>query len=55
MIATTADNNYAEFVTTHLTQSAAQRSAALDLAHVACGRLDGYWDGVSLLGILQLG
>jgi myo-inositol-1(or 4)-monophosphatase len=42
----TADNNYAEFVTlTHLTQGVRRAGAAsLDLAYVACGRLDGYWE-----------
>lgn len=42
----TSDNNYAEFC--HLTQitQGVRRSgsAALDLAYVACGRLDGYWE-----------
>ena len=42
----TDDNNYAEFChLTHLTQGVRRSgSAALDLAHVACGRLDGYWE-----------
>ncbi len=42
----TADNNYAEFChLTHLTQGVRRSgSAALDLAYVACGRLDGYWE-----------
>jgi len=42
----TPDNNYAEFChLTHLTQGVRRSgSAALDLAHVACGRLDGYWE-----------
>ena len=42
----TSDNNYAEFChLTHLTQGVRRSgSAALDLAHVACGRLDGYWE-----------
>lgn len=42
----TADNNYAEFChLTHLTQGVRRSgSAALDLAHVACGRVDGYWE-----------
>ncbi len=42
----TADNNYAEFCQlTHLTQGVRRGgSAALDLANVACGRLDGYWE-----------
>ena len=42
----TEDNNYSEFC--HLTQAAqgVRRlgSAALDLAYVAAGRLDGYWE-----------
>ncbi len=40
------DNNYAEFCRlTHLTQGVRRGgSAALDLAFVACGRLDGYWE-----------
>ncbi|NEO86931.1 MAG: inositol monophosphatase [Spirulina sp. SIO3F2] len=43
---TTTDNNYAEFCyLTHLTQGVRRGgSAALDLAHVAAGRLDGYWE-----------
>jgi myo-inositol-1(or 4)-monophosphatase len=42
----TSDNNYAEFChLTHLTQGVRRGGAAsLDLAHVACGRLDGYWE-----------
>jgi myo-inositol-1(or 4)-monophosphatase len=42
----TIDNNYAEFChLTHLTQGVRRGgSAALDLAYVACGRLDGYWE-----------
>jgi len=42
----TEDNNYAEFChLTHLTQGVRRSgSAALDLAHVACGRLEGYWE-----------
>lgn len=42
----TADNNYAEFCHfTHLTQGVRRSgSAALDLASVACGRLDGFWE-----------
>ena len=42
----TDDNNYAEFChLTHLTQGVRRSgSAALDLADVACGRLDGYWE-----------
>ncbi|NJM87487.1 MAG: inositol monophosphatase [Hydrococcus sp. RU_2_2] len=42
----TSDNNYAEFCyLTHLTQGVRRSgSAALDLADVACGRLDGYWE-----------
>lgn len=40
------DNNYAEFCQfTHLTQGVRRGgSAAMDLAYVACGRLDGYWE-----------
>ncbi|MGF1576896.1 MAG: inositol monophosphatase family protein [Cyanophyceae cyanobacterium] len=42
----TADNNYAEFChLTHLTQGVRRGgSAALDLAYVAWGKLDGYWE-----------
>ncbi|MGB7415154.1 MAG: inositol monophosphatase family protein [Thermosynechococcaceae cyanobacterium] len=42
----TTDNNYAEFCRmTHLTQGVRRGGAAcLDLAYVACGRLDGYWE-----------
>jgi myo-inositol-1(or 4)-monophosphatase len=42
----TTDNNYAEFCyLTHLTQGVRRSgSASLDLAAVACGRLDGYWE-----------
>ncbi|MBH8571798.1 inositol monophosphatase [Nostocaceae cyanobacterium CENA369] len=42
----TSDNNYAEFChLTHLTQGVRRSgSASLDLAHVACGRVDGYWE-----------
>ena len=42
----TSDNNYAEFChLTHLTQGVRRSgSAALDLAHVACGRVDAYWE-----------
>ena len=42
----TADNNYAEFCHfTHLTQGVRRGgSASMDLAYVACGRLDGYWE-----------
>ncbi len=42
----TADNNYAEFChLTHLTQGVRRGGAAsIDLAYVACGRLDGYWE-----------
>jgi myo-inositol-1(or 4)-monophosphatase len=41
-----SDNNYKEFThLTHLTQGVRRLgSAALDLAYVACGRLDGYWE-----------
>lgn len=42
----TSDNNYAEFCHfTNLTQGVRRAGAAsLDLAYVACGRLDGYWE-----------
>lgn len=42
----TVDNNYAEFChLTHLTQGVRRGgSASIDLAHVACGCLDGYWE-----------
>lgn len=42
----TADNNYAEFCQlTHLTQGVRRGGAAsIDLAYVACGRLDGFWE-----------
>lgn len=42
----TSDNNYAEFChLTHRTQGVRRGGAAsLDLAYVACGRLDGYWE-----------
>lgn len=42
----TTDNNYAEFCyLTHLTQGVRRSgSASLDLAAIACGRLDGYWE-----------
>ncbi|MDX2214163.1 MAG: inositol monophosphatase family protein [Oculatellaceae cyanobacterium bins.114] len=42
----TIDNNYAEFChLTHLTQGVRRGgSASMDLAYVACGRLDGYWE-----------
>ncbi len=40
------DNNYAQFVSlTHLCQGVRRSGAAsLDLAYVAAGRLDGYWE-----------
>lgn len=43
---TNPDNNYAEFAhLTNLTQGVRRAGAAsLDLAYVACGRLDGYWE-----------
>ena len=50
----TADNNYAEFChLTHLTQGVRRSgSASLDLACVAMGRVDGYWErGISLWDI----
>jgi myo-inositol-1(or 4)-monophosphatase len=42
----TLDNNYAEFChLTHLTQGVRRGgAAAIDLAYIACGRLDGYWE-----------
>jgi myo-inositol-1(or 4)-monophosphatase len=42
----TVDNNYAEFChLTHLTQGVRRGgAAAVDLAYIACGRLDGYWE-----------
>jgi myo-inositol-1(or 4)-monophosphatase len=42
----TSDNNYAEFChLTHLTQGVRRGgSASVDLAYVACGKLDGYWE-----------
>ena len=42
----TSDNNYAEFChLTHKTQGVRRGGAAsIDLAYVACGRLDGYWE-----------
>ncbi|WP_026100862.1 inositol monophosphatase family protein [Synechococcus sp. PCC 7336] len=50
----TADNNYAEFCHfTHLTQGVRRGgSASVDLAAVAMGRLDGYWErGLSVWDI----
>jgi myo-inositol-1(or 4)-monophosphatase len=43
---TRADNNYAEFChLTHKTHGVRRDGAAsLDLAYVACGRLEGYWE-----------
>lgn len=42
----TIDNNYAEFChLTHFTQGVRRGGAAsMDLAYVACGRLEGYWE-----------
>jgi myo-inositol-1(or 4)-monophosphatase len=42
----TDDHNYREFCyLTHITQGVRRGgSAAIDLAYVACGRLDGYWE-----------
>ncbi|NJL23138.1 MAG: inositol monophosphatase [Leptolyngbyaceae cyanobacterium SM1_3_5] len=42
----TPDNNYAEFChLTHSTQGVRRSGAAsIDLAYVACGRLDGFWE-----------
>ncbi len=48
------DNNYAEFCHfTHITQGVRRAgSASVDLAYVACGRLDGYWErGLSVWDI----
>jgi myo-inositol-1(or 4)-monophosphatase len=44
--ATTADNNLAEFGAIMPRVQGIRRagSAVLDLAHLACGRLDGYWE-----------
>ncbi len=50
----TDDNNYAEFCHfTHITQGVRRGGAAsIDLAYVAYGRLDGYWErGLSLWDI----
>jgi myo-inositol-1(or 4)-monophosphatase len=50
----TFDTNYPEFCyLTHLTQGVRRSgSASLDLANVACGRLDGYWErGIKLWDI----
>ncbi len=43
---TTSDNNYAEFCKlTHLTRGVRRAGAAsVDLAYVAAGRIDGYWE-----------
>ena len=43
---TTKDNNYAEFCSlTHRTRGVRRGgAAAVDLAFLACGRLDGYWE-----------
>jgi myo-inositol-1(or 4)-monophosphatase len=42
----TPDNNYAEFChLSHITQGVRRGgAAAVDLAYVACGRLDGFWE-----------
>lgn len=42
----TSDTNYPEFCHfTHLTQGVRRGgSAALDLAYISCGRVDGYWE-----------
>jgi myo-inositol-1(or 4)-monophosphatase len=42
----TTDHNYREFCyLTHITQGVRRGgAAAIDLAYVACGRLDGYWE-----------
>jgi myo-inositol-1(or 4)-monophosphatase len=50
----THDNNYAEFCHfTHITHGVRRAGAAsLDLAYVACGRVDGYWErGLSIWDI----
>jgi myo-inositol-1(or 4)-monophosphatase len=50
----TKDNNYAEFCHfTHITQGVRRGgSASIDLAYIACGRLDGYWErGLSIWDI----
>jgi myo-inositol-1(or 4)-monophosphatase len=41
-----ADNNHREFVALNLASQGVRRAgaAALDLAYVASGRLDGYWE-----------
>jgi myo-inositol-1(or 4)-monophosphatase len=51
----TDDNNYAEFChLTHLTQGVRRLGcASMDLAGVACGRLDGYWEREFSPGIWQ--
>lgn len=49
-----SDNNYAEFCHfTHITQGVRRAgSASVDLAYIACGRLDGYWErGLSVWDI----
>ncbi|AFY73378.1 inositol monophosphatase/fructose-1,6-bisphosphatase family protein [Synechococcus sp. PCC 7502] len=50
----TPDNNYAEFCHfTHITHGVRRGGAAsVDLAYVACGRVDGYWErGLSIWDI----
>lgn len=50
----TIDNNYAEFCHfTHITHGVRRGGAAsVDLAYVACGRVDGYWErGLSIWDI----
>lgn len=50
----TPDNNYAEFCHfTHITHGVRRGGAAsIDLAYVACGRVDGYWErGLSVWDI----
>jgi len=42
-----------EFVTSHTSNAECGSSAALDLTHVACGRLD-EWENLSLLGISRI-
>ena len=41
-----ADNNHREFIAFNLSSQGVRRAgvASLDLAYVACGRVDGYWE-----------
>jgi myo-inositol-1(or 4)-monophosphatase len=45
-VATVKDNNVAQFVSLTMLSQGVRRSgsAALDMAYVACGRLDGFWE-----------